>query len=299
MSDSGTNLGKPVCLTKRTNLYGKVADDKHRYAPTPTLQAEQQKEFLTSCLLDLRNWLYDLPSEIRVSPANRDVKQPHVYILHMVYQTAQILLMKPFSKLQHENRITTHRTTPDLGTADTICLRSAIEMCNLTKRYRQATGTFRRSPISATHCMLSAALVLLQEGYPDTSNRWSYIGTCLIGLEELSHSWDIARTIRSNLLKLCRRRLNAEDVLLLDRYLGSGKDQLPPPHEVLAIETTASEEDEGRNNNNSLDETCLDFSDELTRGFDWLDNDFFPISDFQELGGTGSLWWSDEMLMND
>lgn len=70
-------------------------------------------------------------------------------------------------------------------------------------------GSFRRSPISVTHCTLSAVLTLLNarnnkwDGVVEASNNKN-IELGLKVLEELSVSWNPARRFRQSLQKLYR-----------------------------------------------------------------------------------------------
>jgi hypothetical protein len=96
--------------------------------------------------------------------------------------------------------------------ADVLLQASAKQICSTARKYRRVFGSFRRSPITATHCTLSAALVFLRNarsrpvtdetGMPPSSSSTDDIKLCLAVLDELSTSWDTARRIRLNLLKL-------------------------------------------------------------------------------------------------
>lgn len=74
-------------------------------------------------------------------------------------------------------------------------------------------GSFRRSPITATYCTLSAVLTLLNarnnkwDGVVDASNNKN-IEVGLKVLEELSVSWSPARRFRQSLQKLYRPSRN-------------------------------------------------------------------------------------------
>lgn len=179
--------------------------NKPRWAPKPLLKDNQRPTFLESCLLDLRTWFYDLPTELRVDRPN-DI--PHAYTLHMIYHTARMLLAKPFIMRgnSHPSKNQTGCKTIDLATS--ICRESARAICLVAQRYRQVFGGFHLSPISATHCTLSATLVLLGERenliLPSHKNKLSL---CLTVLDELSKSWHPARLIGHNLRKLCRSEI--------------------------------------------------------------------------------------------
>lgn len=182
--------------------------NKPRWAPKPLLKENQRPEFLESCLLDLRTWFYDLPTELRVDRPN---EIPQAYTLHMVYHTARILLAKPFIMRvnSHPSKNQTYHKTADLALR--ICRESARAICVVAQRYRQVFGGFRLSPISATHCTLSAALVLLDEtenlNLPSHKNK---ISLCLTVLDELANTWHPARLIGHNLRKLCRSAIPNE-----------------------------------------------------------------------------------------
>ncbi|KAE8155053.1 fungal-specific transcription factor domain-containing protein [Aspergillus avenaceus] len=170
------------------------------WGPKPLLKDHQRPVFLKSCLLDLRSWLYDLPTELRIDRPN---KTPQAYTLHMVYQTARILLAKPFIMQKPPISPTTKAETNDL--AHSICRESARSICLVAQKYRHTFGSYLQSPITATHCTLSAALVLLDEtenlATPSHRNK---LALCLTVLDELSRAWYPAGHIGANLRKLCR-----------------------------------------------------------------------------------------------
>lgn len=118
----------------------------------------------------------------------------------MVHYTSLILLAKPFVPAKISAR-------PDDGTAKTllepkhdlarraleICQDSATEICNLGNRYRESFGSFRRSPLTATHCTLMACLVKLFLASPDdgpsTRRTSEDLKSCISTFQELSESW--------------------------------------------------------------------------------------------------------------
>lgn len=121
----------------------------------------------------------------------------------MVYHTARILLAKPFLMTPRPNP----EYTPEQAQNETLKIaqcastESARAICLVAQKYRQVFGGFQRSPITATHCALSAALVLLCEpSCPSNRNRLSL---CLTVLDELASSWCPAKHIGRNLRKLC------------------------------------------------------------------------------------------------
>lgn len=91
--------------------------------------------------------------------------------------------------------------------ASCLCYDAATSICMTAKKYRNAFGSFRRSPISATHCLLSAALVLIQiasnEQYGSCRKpALANFDLCLLSLRELSISWDPAGRMLKNLTLL-------------------------------------------------------------------------------------------------
>ncbi|KAJ3946196.1 uncharacterized protein N0V96_004556 [Colletotrichum fioriniae] len=173
------------------------------YAPKPLYKGPQRISFLQSCTLELKTWFYELPADLRIDKHN---DLPQVYTLHMVYHTCCILLFKPFLLKSKD-------TPPALKTdtakrAEVLCIESAKRICHAGKKYRQVFGSFRRSPITATHCTLTAALVLIQYASPDPEFANTgrpcctiYIEACLEVLAELGISWRPAAKMRSDLIK--------------------------------------------------------------------------------------------------
>jgi hypothetical protein len=96
-------------------------------------------------------------------------------------------------------------------------------MCVVAQKYRQTFGSFKLSPITPTHCMLSAALIIIEKCCVDPSMKsgtgnqiprgpppQTAVGLCLQVLRELSTSWNIAKRIGRNLEKLYCQRLNCD-----------------------------------------------------------------------------------------
>jgi hypothetical protein len=107
--------------------------------------------------------------------------------------------------------------------AMTICSNSARAMCIVAQKYRQTFGSFKLSPITATHCMLSAALIIIEKccvnpgmetgissQTPRGPSPQTAVGLCLQVLRELSTSWNIAKRIGRNLEKLYCQRLHCD-----------------------------------------------------------------------------------------
>lgn len=170
--------------------------------------------------MKLKTWIYDLPPELRLDRLDA-ASLPQAYTLHMVYSTACILLAQPYlaPTAATTNSATEQANTinPRLGEgfekANILLQTSAKQICRTARKYRRVFGSFRRSPITATHCTLSAALVFLRNARSrpvsdktgiksPSSSSTDDIKLCLAVLDELSTSWDTARRIRLNLLKL-------------------------------------------------------------------------------------------------
>ncbi|KAK1970068.1 nitrogen assimilation transcription factor nirA [Colletotrichum sublineola] len=124
----------------------------------------------------------------------------------MVYHTCCILLFKPF--LIRPKEAPAGPKTETVKRAEELCVESAKRICQAGKKYKQVFGSFRKSPISATHCILTATLVLIQYARPDPEFANTgrpcctlYIEACLDFLRELSTSWKPACRMRANLIK--------------------------------------------------------------------------------------------------
>lgn len=163
--------------------------------------------------------MYDLPPELRLDRLDA-TSLPQAFTLHMVYSTACILLARPYlvpiaattsSSIKPTNTIDT-KPEEESQKANVLLLTSAKQICSTARKYRRVFGSFRRSPITATHCTLSAALVLIRNAKPrsavgtadapSSGFNTDDIKLCLEVLDELSTSWDTARRIRLNLLKI-------------------------------------------------------------------------------------------------
>ncbi|GIJ88278.1 hypothetical protein Asppvi_007197 [Aspergillus pseudoviridinutans] len=177
------------------------------WAPKPSLNQRQRPAFLKSCLLDLKTWLYDLPPELRIDQPNH---LPHAYTLHMVYHTARILLAKPFT-IRHQSASSDADANAEVQTqAQSVSTDSARAICTIAQKYRQQFGSFHLSPITATHCTLSAATVLLEDidGEDILPSQKSRLEVCVGVLEELAGSWQPARHTGNNLRRLLSARYN-------------------------------------------------------------------------------------------
>ncbi|KAF9240575.1 transcriptional regulator family: Fungal Specific TF [Penicillium roqueforti] len=207
------------------------------WSPKPLLQPQQRCAFFESCVLELKTWYYDLPPELKVDRQSGPSRFPHTYTLCMVYHTVCILLCVPF--LSNNSATQDVGNPPDPQTQQnrshkewgpackqkvmTICSNSARGMCIVAQKYRQTFGSFKLSPMTATHCILSAASIIIDRWCVDptvktgTGNQslrgpspQAAVGLCLQVLRELSTSWNIAKRIGRNLEKLYCKRLNCD-----------------------------------------------------------------------------------------
>ncbi|VUC31664.1 unnamed protein product [Clonostachys rosea] len=170
------------------------------YAPKKLMSVAEKKSFFDSCLLALQDWFFSLPNELKIKPSDgSDIfgPSPHAYILHMVHHTSIILLSKPFLPQKRSPNFNLEpRVEPDTDIekrAYALCCRSASEISILGNRYREAFTSFRRSPLTATHCTLTAALVNLFL----SDSSWNFgpkrssidLRSNMMTLQELSDSW--------------------------------------------------------------------------------------------------------------
>lgn len=197
------------------------------YAPRKLQVEGRKRSFFDSCLLDLKSWLYRLPSQLKLSKAGTPPnKFPQAYTLCMVYHTTIILLAKPYLQVTAKSTASqlaqspsSQRTSrpdsrelPDHVSvkANEIYLDSAQQICSIGDQYRQAFGSFRQSPITATHCTLSASIALLyhcnQRRAVDDSMKRKF-ESCVQTLQELSRSWAPARSFFLSLSGMIQRRL--------------------------------------------------------------------------------------------
>lgn len=255
------------------------------------LLEHQRNTFMTSCLLDLRNWLYDLPAEFRVEQTALGPREPQVYILQMVYQTVHILLVKPFTKpwrLQCSTETDPPHTQMDSGfnRADEICNRAAEEICAIAKQYREVFGSFRQSPITATHCILSAALVLLRPNNQSikTAKFRSSIQICLTALEELSLSWKPAKMTHASLLKLCQKRFYPDGFQWATDTSVSGSKRREPP--AVGMSNNA----EGLLRDDAMTDACYGLVEGDFEDFNWTDADFDLYAPSQQLDAELQTW---------
>lgn len=186
----------------------------HSYAPKSLPQGAQRRSFFDSCLLELKTWKYTLPAELNTKVAGESSNYPHSYVLNMVYHTSIILLAKPFlpKRLNPALAETDPRSRIEddaASKAASLCMDAAKNVCLLGEHYRETFGSFRRAPITVTHCTLSAALMLLYgpaEAMGQHSNA-ELIQSCVVTLKELSDSWMPAQEYWCSVLCIFRDRL--------------------------------------------------------------------------------------------
>ncbi|OQD89012.1 hypothetical protein PENANT_c003G03705 [Penicillium antarcticum] len=224
------------------------------WSPKPLLQPTQRASFFESCVLDLSSWYYDLAQELKIDRPSGPSRFPHTYTLCMVYHTVYIILCIPFLNNHSEtkgprnqNTQVKHDTNSDASEtrrkqqAITICNNSVRAVCVVAQKYRQTFGSFKLSPVTPTHCMHTAALIIIEkcsafgsyakEAQTKSPSPHAAVGLCLQSLQELSTSWDISKRIGRNLEKLYCHRLNCD------------ADQMPsaPSLEFNALCTTSCE----------------------------------------------------------
>ncbi|KAF7558177.1 hypothetical protein G7Z17_g71 [Cylindrodendrum hubeiense] len=94
--------------------------------------------------------------------------------------------------------------------ASILCTEAAKEICLIGEMYRENFGSFRQSPLTATHCTLSAALVLLRGYKPDNENvigpEMDFVNSCIQTLKELSVSWTPPRRYWRSLVGIIEHR---------------------------------------------------------------------------------------------
>ncbi|KAJ4984908.1 C6 transcription factor [Stagonosporopsis vannaccii] len=186
------------------------------YAPQPSHTGSRREPFFNTTLVELKNWLYDLSDDLRLETRGQPNTFPQAYTLHMTLHTALILLGNGFLASS------AHSTSPKTSElhaldkkASCVCYEAATNVCIAAKKYRNTFGNFHKSPISATHCLLSAALVLLQvaSNESEASVKRAAIANVDVSLQcldELSVSWKIAECIHYNLTLLKAQKLGAQ-----------------------------------------------------------------------------------------
>ncbi|OKO90612.1 Nitrogen assimilation transcription factor nit-4 [Penicillium subrubescens] len=196
------------------------------WSPKPLFHAHHRSAFFDSCVLELKTWYYDLPSELKIERPSGPSRFAHTYTLYMVYHTAFILLCGPFlsgnqpPKNEEQNKSPEQQEkipeNPASQKALTACSASVRSMISIAQKYRHTFGSFKLSPVTATYCTLSAALIIIERccspenyGKPSpqeegarTLSPHAAAGLCFQVLRELSTSWNIAKRIGRNLEKV-------------------------------------------------------------------------------------------------
>ncbi|RYP48305.1 hypothetical protein DL768_005790 [Monosporascus sp. mg162] len=192
------------------------------YAPRRLIHEAETRSFFDSCRLTLKGWFYDLAPELsldRGSAAGPRTTSPHVYILHMVYHTSVILLATPFLPKPPPSNpgVSGERPrTMDERThqAYSLCVQAVTEICQLGERYREMFGTFRKGPLTVTHCTLTAALATLRlsrdEEESISDEREKLVLSCIQTLQELSDSWTPSRRYWPVVSKMVLERQGAK-----------------------------------------------------------------------------------------
>ncbi|KAF6828093.1 C6 transcription factor [Colletotrichum plurivorum] len=184
----------------------------------------ERRAFFDSTMFTLKGWFYSLPKELKVktNSVNRNQTMlPQAYILSMVHYTSVVLLAKPFLR---SGKGDTPESAEILQLASSVCFEAAAEICLLGERYREAFGSFRRSPLTATHCTLTAALVImfLRDGSMGTCAQadQNKLDGCLQTLHELSVSWGPPlrywRTLTSILIQRGSQDVTVDEAQVVD-----------------------------------------------------------------------------------
>ncbi|EEU48974.1 uncharacterized protein NECHADRAFT_75680 [Fusarium vanettenii 77-13-4] len=202
-SDSNETITSPVSILRELSTHCVILEKilTTLYAPNKTVLDAEKYSFFDMCLMTLRGWYHSLPDHVGLDTREQQNSQrsPHVHILHMVYHTSIILLCKPFITNKPLGESDTapelhHTAASDVRRkASAMCREAAKEICLITERYRETFGSFRQSPLTATHCTLMAILVTLHgedsRAYETSQGARKGLKTAMKTLEELSDSW--------------------------------------------------------------------------------------------------------------
>ncbi|KAJ5273651.1 hypothetical protein N7478_008776 [Penicillium angulare] len=209
------------------------------WSPKPLVQNSQRSAFFDSCILELKTWYYDLPSELKVDRPSGPSRFPHAYTLSMVYQQAVMLLCCPFIShyYQPEKEGDAAQQLAEKHDGDSpertrlwkalnSCSSAVRAMCIISQKYRKTFGSFKLSPMTATHSTLSTALIVIElccsasadsryKNHPQddgTKHIPPHAAVALFFqvLRELSTSWNIAKRIGKNLEKVYFDRYGTE-----------------------------------------------------------------------------------------
>ena len=183
-------------------------------------------------MLELKTWYYDLPQELKLDRSSGPSRFPHAYTLLMVYHIAITLLCAPFldsppsltgdgdardldQKPDEERSVEYSRKEKALQA----CSASVRAMLVIAQKYRKRFGSFKLSPITATYCTLSTALIVIERCCADDYTRTksgddqqrsffphTAVGLLFQVLRELSTSWNIAKRIGRNLERVYFQR---------------------------------------------------------------------------------------------
>ncbi|QKX63402.1 uncharacterized protein TRUGW13939_10572 [Talaromyces rugulosus] len=186
------------------------------YSPKPA-HGNRKRSFFDSCLLTLNTWHYDLSPELKPLRGAISTRFPQAYTLCMTYHTSVLLLAKPY--LRDSQDLSQHQIDADSITtkAEDLYKETAKQICSLSEQYRKTWGSFRQSPITATHCTLSAALGLFRT-LSQEKEKESVVDavlknfeTCLKTLQELSVAWTPPRKYYHNLRRMMHDQSTADD----------------------------------------------------------------------------------------
>ncbi|KAJ5464106.1 hypothetical protein N7475_007241 [Penicillium sp. IBT 31633x] len=214
----------------------------------------------------------------------------------MVYYTSIILLAKPFLPKRSARSRTHTIPSPMIDEATTraasLCMEAARDICLLGKRYREAFGSFRRSPLTATHCTLSAALMILCNlgGGKSHNADIDLVESCLVTLSELSDSWMPTQRYCRSFMRVVRDRQRS----------GSGDSKIPASSRPYVSSSTDTD---GRveSSSNCPSDITQDAS-QLALSYPWVeDSSLLGMAaedlDFASLFPSGSAFTHDEVMM--
>ncbi|KAL6407211.1 Zn(2)-Cys(6) zinc finger domain protein [Ilyonectria robusta] len=221
--DSGSIMHLHRALTTHCQILEKILRNLYPLKRLP--QRVQLQSLFDSYLLSLKSWFYELPTELKVKRSGELNTFPHAYVLNMVYHTSVILLAKPFLARRHKAGAEVAQQQDDSTCeglsqkAAILCTEAAKEICVIGDMYRENFGSFRKSPLTATHCTLSAALVMLhgynREDGKTTGPEMDCVDSCIKTLQELSDSWTPPRRYWRNLVRMIgNRQSSASDSVI-------------------------------------------------------------------------------------
>jgi hypothetical protein len=207
----------------------------------------------------------------------------------MVYHTSIIMLAKPFlvqrQRLPTESPSTESQSKTESHIDQTaeraakLCMDAAREICLLSEQYRKIFGSFRQSPVTPTHCTLSAALFLIMslnhcrrdEDHNEAQSKATIrlVSSCTMTLAELANAWTPAGQYWKAVLSIMKGRQPSQSQI-------QGSSSSSPVVESASAGDSAAVPD--------LDLEGLD-------GSIWANTLYGgdPIADFQDMG-----MWSGE-----